>query len=103
MVLKVDMEQAYDKMNWKTIQVVMKAMVNGQLEFPDPFIQWVSECVQDPRFALLVNGQKTKWINAKCGFRQSCLLSSHLFILCSELLSMAIHQRGNNIGVQIAK
>lgn len=97
MALKIDMEQAYDRMNWDALQQVMTLM-----KFPPQFINWITNCVTMPKFSLLINGEHTQWIEAGCGFRQGCPLSPYLFILCSELLSMAFHQRGEHLGVAIS-
>ncbi|XP_020685352.1 uncharacterized protein LOC110101664 [Dendrobium catenatum] len=43
---------------------------------------------------------RTRWIEAKSGFRQGCPMSPYLFIMCSQLLSSLIEQRGLQIGIQ---
>ncbi|PKU61732.1 putative mitochondrial protein [Dendrobium catenatum] len=96
LALKVDMEQAYDKMNWRTLDVVLTKM-----GFPQRFRSWVMSCVTAPRFAILVNGTLTDGITAGCGFRQGCPLSPYLFILCSVLLSLHFRQNYLELGIQI--
>lgn len=54
MAIKIDMEQAYDKMSWETLHRVLL-----ELNFPEKFIKWTLQCVQNPRFALLINDHKT--------------------------------------------
>ncbi|PKU64444.1 Putative ribonuclease H protein [Dendrobium catenatum] len=95
--LKVDMEQAYDKMSWKTLKLILRRM-----GFPLRFSDWVLNCVQDPKFSILINGQLSDGIVARSGFRQWCPLSPYLFILCSELLSLHIHQNYQKMGVSIS-
>ncbi|PKU62620.1 putative mitochondrial protein [Dendrobium catenatum] len=96
LALKVDMEQAYDKMSWRTLEVVLTRM-----GFPARFCSWVLGCICNPRFLVLVNGQLLETIVASCEFKKGCLLSPYLFILCSELLSLPFHQRFGELGVQI--
>lgn len=96
MALKIDMEQAYDRMSWVTLEVVLSRM-----GFPELFTNWVLACVSNPRFSLLINGKQTSWIEAKCGFRQGCPLSPYLFIICSELLSLAFEQLGGLEGISL--
>ncbi|XP_028554221.1 uncharacterized protein LOC114580528 [Dendrobium catenatum] len=98
MALKVDMEQAYDCMDWATLEHVMRLM-----EFPEQFINWVMCCISFPKFQLIINGCRSDWIYGRSGFRQGCPLSPYLFILCSELLTKAIAQRGGTIGVQVSR
>ncbi|XP_020685649.1 uncharacterized protein LOC110101895 [Dendrobium catenatum] len=97
MALKVNMEQAYDCMVWETLQKVMTLM-----GFKDRFIMWVMQCITRPKFTLLIDGNRTQWIDAKSGLRQGCPLSPYLFILCSELLTKAFKQRGGYLGIQAA-
>ncbi|XP_020692235.1 uncharacterized protein LOC110106628 [Dendrobium catenatum] len=98
MAMKVDMEQAYDKMSWRTLELVLLKM-----GFPQRFRSWVLSCVIAPRFTILVNDMLTEEITAKCGFRQGCPLSPYLFILCSELLSLHFRQNYRDLGVQICE
>lgn len=98
MALKIDMEQAYDRMSWSTLTRVMH-----EFGFPEIFQRWVLNCICNPRFSLLINGKCSDWIMAKCGFRQGCPLSPYLFILCSELMSLACRNAGSTIGVPIAR
>ncbi|KAK8951217.1 hypothetical protein KSP39_PZI003094 [Platanthera zijinensis] len=97
MAIKIDMAQAYDKMAWGTLQQVLQLF-----GLPARFINWVLQCVMHPLFALLLNGKQTLWIEATCGFRQGCPLSSYAFILCSELLSRSLQLQGHSIGISLS-
>ncbi|KAK8923941.1 hypothetical protein KSP39_PZI019193 [Platanthera zijinensis] len=60
------------------------------------------ECISSPRFGLLINGSRSKWINATCGLLEGCPLSPYLFILCSEFLSLLIKSNPHpGIGIKI--
>ncbi|XP_020681936.2 uncharacterized protein LOC110099192, partial [Dendrobium catenatum] len=69
MALKVDMEQAYDRMSWRTLEVVLMRM-----GFPARFCSWVLGCICNPRFSVVVNGQLSETIVAGCGFRQGATI-----------------------------
>lgn len=69
--------------------------------FPGRLFQWVMLCIARPRFSLLINGIRSPWILASSGLRQGCPLSPYLFILCSELLSKAFKQCGEQLGICI--
>ncbi|XP_020686372.1 uncharacterized protein LOC110102382 [Dendrobium catenatum] len=51
MAMKADMEQAYDKMSWRTLELVLLKM-----GFPQRFQLLVLSYVLAPRFTILVNG-----------------------------------------------
>ncbi|PKU82767.1 putative mitochondrial protein [Dendrobium catenatum] len=77
------MEQAYDSMSWNALINVL-----NYFNFPQKISKLIMECVEDSKFALIINGRYSSWIQAKSGFRQGCPLSPILFILCAQLLSM---------------
>ncbi|XP_028552325.1 uncharacterized protein LOC110102200 [Dendrobium catenatum] len=97
MAIKLDMEQAYDSMGWATLHHTL--IWYG---FPNYFSNLLLECVTEVRFSISINRSNSNWIKAYSGFRQGCPLSPYLFILCSQLLSNAINQRGQNLGIQIS-
>ncbi|KAI0493816.1 hypothetical protein KFK09_023941 [Dendrobium nobile] len=82
----VDMEQAYDSMAWASLKGIL-----DYFKFPPKFSKLIMECVVDPMFSIIINGNCSKWIHARSGFRQGCPLSTILFILCSQLLSNAFY------------
>ena len=49
--LKIDMEKAYDKIEWPFLK---KVMIN--FGFPQIWIQWVMQCVTTTSFSVLING-----------------------------------------------
>jgi len=58
--------------------------------------------VIDPKFPILFNGTKSKWIEEKSEFRQRCPLSPYLFNLCSQLLSNIFNHNGKDLGIKVA-
>ncbi|PKA54952.1 Putative ribonuclease H protein [Apostasia shenzhenica] len=88
MALKIDMEQAYDRMRWDFLCSMLH-----HFGFPAIWINWVMACISNPRFQITFNGIRSPWITATCGLRQGCPLSPYLFILYSELLSLLIQDK----------
>ncbi|KAI0513446.1 hypothetical protein KFK09_009467 [Dendrobium nobile] len=97
MAIKLDMEQAYDSMGWESLRHTL-----DWYGFPTDFSKLLMECVVDVRLSIIINGRNSNWIDAQSGFRQRCPLSPYLFILCSQLLSNSLVQRGQKLGIQIS-
>ncbi|XP_028554179.1 uncharacterized protein LOC114580518 [Dendrobium catenatum] len=90
----VDMEQAYDFMAW----IFLKEILN-YFKFPPKFSELIMDYVVDPMFSIIINGNCSKWVHARSGFRKGCPLSPVLFILCSQLLSNAFNH--SSCGIKI--
>ncbi|KAG0471342.1 hypothetical protein HPP92_015888 [Vanilla planifolia] len=87
MVVKVDMEQAYDRVRWDFLLETMKAM-----RFPVTWCNWISACISGPRYAVLINGARLPWVSARRGLRQGCPLSPFLFVMSMEYLSCMMRE-----------
>jgi hypothetical protein len=97
--LKIDLQKAYDRVNWKFLQAVLT-----NFGFHGMFINWVMECVSSVSSSILINGGKPKIIFPTRGLRQGDPLSPYLFILCQEVLSRIIdreHMIGNIKGIKM--
>lgn len=69
MAIKVDLEKAYDRADWRFLEKVLKAVGFGKE---------------------LWNGSKLHSFALEWGLKQGDPLSSYLFVLCMELLGQAI-------------
>jgi hypothetical protein len=51
MAFNIDMEKAFDKMEWPFILAILK-----QLRFHDKWINWICICISTTSFFVLLNG-----------------------------------------------
>jgi hypothetical protein len=99
MALKIDLQKAYDRINWNFLQTVLT-----NFGFHDTFIKWIMQCVTTVSFSVLINGGKSKHFQPSRGLRQGDPLSPYLFILCQEVLFRLIdrdHASGKINGVSM--
>ena len=52
--LKLDMEKAYDKLNWKFLFFIMQ-----KFGFDAKFVNWIQECIQTTSMSILINNSPT--------------------------------------------
>uniref|UniRef100_A0A803QR35 Reverse transcriptase domain-containing protein n=1 Tax=Cannabis sativa TaxID=3483 RepID=A0A803QR35_CANSA len=85
MLIKLDMEKAYDKMDWDFVCEAL--LFHG---FKEPLIGWIKSCMCIKKLNLIINGVKQGSVTPSCGLRQGDPLSPALFILAADLLSRLI-------------
>ncbi|KAM6563873.1 hypothetical protein CsatB_023871 [Cannabis sativa] len=101
MMIKLDMEKAYDKMDWEFILNTLKG-----LGFHQNFVRWVEKCIQIRKLGLLINGSVQGMVSPSCGLRQGDPLSPALFIIAADVLSRLITTRkaeGKLAGFRISR
>lgn len=81
MVIKLDLEKAYDRLSWKFIDVTLLAA--GILEF---FRTVIMNDISSSSMQILWNGAITHKFKPIRRIRQGCTLSSYLFVLHMEWL-----------------
>lgn len=85
MALKLDLSKAYDRIEWKFLEAIMK-----QMGFCERWVKLIMECVQSVKYSITHGGELFGQINPSRGIRQGDSLSPYLFILCAEGLSSLI-------------
>jgi hypothetical protein len=101
MFLKMDMEKAFDQMEWKFLLAIMK-----KLGFNDTWLGWIEACISSSSFSILINGSPYGMISPARGLRQGVPFSPFLFILGSEVLSrLMLHEAslGHINGIKIGR
>ncbi|CAN1253995.1 Transposon TX1 uncharacterized 149 kDa protein [Linum perenne] len=101
MALKLDMEKAYDRVEW---DFLFQAL--SQLGFHPHFVKLIQECVTTVSYTVSINGFRFGSIKPTRGLRQGDPLSSLLFAICSEgfagLINHAL-QQGTLTGIKIGR
>ena len=90
MALKIDLEKAYDKLEWSFIREVL---IRANL--PAELIDIIMSCISTVSTSILFNGEALELIYPSRGIRQGDPLSPYLFILCMEYLSQLIVEKCN--------
>ena len=87
LICKLDVEKAYDSINWNFLMKVMHKM-----GFGDRWMKWIWWCISTASFSILVNGVPAGYFPNSRGLRQGDPLSPYVFVLGMEVLSALLRR-----------
>lgn len=98
LVISLDAEKAFDRVEWSYLFSVLK-----KFNFGDRCIGWIKSMYSDPQAQICVNGTLTEKFDLQRGCRQGCPLSPFLFNLAIEPLAEAVRNNVEITGVDTGK
>ncbi|KAJ9683534.1 hypothetical protein PVL29_019210 [Vitis rotundifolia] len=87
LICKLDIEKAYDSINWKFLLKVLEKM-----GFGPKWVGWMWNCLSSAKFSVLVNGVPAGFCPSTKGLRQGDPLSPYLFVMGMEVLDVLIRR-----------
>jgi hypothetical protein len=81
---KMDLEKAYDHVNWNFLLFVLR-----RCGFGEKWCSWIKHCISSVRFSVMVNDSPNGFFSSSRGLRQGDPLSP-LFVFVMEALSQMI-------------
>ncbi|XP_050242023.1 uncharacterized protein LOC126690976 [Quercus robur] len=88
MAIKIDLEKAYDRIEWSFNRKMLT-----RFNFPENLIKLIMSCVTTVSTSLLLKGGSLDPFLPSRGIRQGDPLSPYLFILCMEFLGHLIEDK----------
>jgi hypothetical protein len=87
MAVKIDMEKAFNWMEWNFLLAIL-----SKLGFHPIWINWIRICISSTSFSIMINGSTFGFFTPARGLRQGDPLSPFLFILGTKVILWLFHQ-----------
>ena len=101
MIISVDAEKAFDKIQYPFIIIKKKTLQKTDIE--GIYLNIIKAIDDKPTANIIHNGEKLKAFPLKSGTRQGCPLSPVLLNIVLEVLATAIREEKEIKGIQIGK
>lgn len=88
MIIKIDLEKVYDRMEWSFVRSMMY-----RLGFHGDTVELILSCISSTSMALLFNGSQMETFHPSRRLRQGDPISPYIFVLCMEFLSSLINKK----------
>ena len=85
MLCKLDIEKAYDQINWNFLTTVLFKM-----GFKEKWLGWIKRCISTASFSVMSNGSPEGFFRSSSGLRHGDPLSPYLFVLGMEAFSFLV-------------
>ena len=85
LLLFIDFEKAFDSLEWHFLEKCLELFNFG----PD-LIRWVNTFYKNVKSCIINNGLCSHYFNVESGVRQGDPLSPYLFVICVEILAIAV-------------
>jgi hypothetical protein len=85
LVCKLDMEKAYDHVNWNFLLYLIR-----RSGFGEKWCYWIENCISIVRLSILINGSLVGFFSSSHGVRKGGPLSPFRFVIVMEALSRMI-------------